>query len=399
MLSWASRHPVLANLSLGVLLTGFLKHLGLDFIFGSINAWLGQKWTDLFGPPGAAVSGLIPYIGPAIGAALIIVLVFYLARAGGRHERKGAPMSLPVLGMMVFGAGFAGCLILWLISGVSKPAAGITDVAGPIEWTFSSGGHYFLSAELTDNGDVRITGFQASGQNTSDSFIRGLDGNVESGATGKTFRLGLLRDNEWVPLSDNGIPAGHQFHVKAPFGEQIPVARFLSEYGTLMMRFQYSGDAYTRTFSFDEVAAEAERIEQDLKPKPKPTRYGPSQEGSNSYATQLRHAAIGYRDGIVVGRLKATNDRCASQQWDRLVSIMPEQRLHSDDLMNADKSKLTPRQVELVTAYQLRETELENYVKAVEARRYSGAQAARSFRHRVQQLANRLDALIQDWES
>lgn len=116
ILDWANRHPFWANFGLWGFLSWFIKQLGLDLIFGGINAWMGQRWTELFGPPGPAVSALLPYIGPAIGAALIIVLVFYLARAGGaaRPDQKGVLMSLPVLGMVIFGVAFIACLVWWL---------------------------------------------------------------------------------------------------------------------------------------------------------------------------------------------------------------------------------------------------------------------------------------------
>ncbi|ODR96326.1 hypothetical protein AUC70_15695 [Methyloceanibacter stevinii] len=327
------------------------------------------------------------------------------------HRRNGVPvsspssekngMSAPIIGMVIFGLGFLGCLVWWISSG-EHPEDNRVE-ADPLRWSFladTPGAKNFLMGKTTDYG-VEIRGFQAYGKNATGEYLGGLKGEVRSARNGKVYPLLLHEDNDLVPLEGRGIPDGNQFGVRTLFfgGNGIPVVQFLSEFGALTFIIEYGGKTFTHRFTEEEVWKQAEWLDEELKPKPKRSNYGPSREGSNSYATQLRHAAIGYRDGIVVGRLKATIDRCAARQWDRLVTIMPEQRLHSDDLMNADKSKLSPRQVELVTAYQLREAELENYVKAVEDGRYSGVQAAKSFRHRVQQLSSRLDQLIEDWNS
>lgn len=119
----------------------------------------------------------------------------------------------------------------------------------------------------------------------------------------------------------------------------------------------------------------------------------------NAVSKALLHSAIGLRKGILRDRLEANRQRVQSQQFQRIVQTITSQKIHSNDLMNADKTKLRPNQIELVTQYQVRQDELNRWIDDVAAGRLLGDEkAAKSLLHRLEKLAVYLDELIDNWE-
>jgi hypothetical protein len=153
-----------------------------------------------------------------------------------------------------------------------SPELLLPDDGGPIKWVR---GVYFLNISSSPNGWV-IGGFQMVGQSESDEFLGPISGFVRSEITGRQVNLQIDDDKgKYVPLDGGyGIPARNQFHLFAPFGEQIKISDFLRDFARLTFVFQYGTHTYTKRFSPDEIQKEVRRTEEFLEPKSPESKVG-----------------------------------------------------------------------------------------------------------------------------
>jgi hypothetical protein len=201
----------------------------------------------------------------------------------------------------------------------------------PLRWDFLAEKQTnFLMGKTTDYG-VEIHGFQAIGKNETGHFIKGLSGHVESVRNGKTYPLKFVDHNQLSPLSGYGVPGGNQFMVRAPFfeGAGIPVVQFLSEFGALIFVFEYNGTTYTHHISEEQVQAQAQWLEQELKPKPRK-----SEAGGVPLADAEPRRLSDEQKGLIAEVLKDSNWEPGSI-WIRYFNTCEECRLYATDLREA----------------------------------------------------------------
>jgi hypothetical protein len=154
----------------------------------------------------------------------------------------------------------------------NRTGAGIaSEQTGPIKWAW---GYIFAARSVGDG--IEISGFQATGENTSGEFIAKLGGFVRSEITGQQFPILVSDRDKLVPTDGYGIPAKHQFHIGARFVETggMTPTQFLRDFGRLTFQFEYDGQIYKRHFTFEEIEAQVRRIEADLRPKVSPSGAG-----------------------------------------------------------------------------------------------------------------------------
>ncbi len=118
------------------------------------------------------------------------------------------------------------------------------------------------------------------------------------------------------------------------------------------------------------------------------------QEGS--YATAILHTK-GFRSGTVEGRLKAAEARWRRGDWQKMVQI--DERTYCPELASADRTRLSPKQIELLATYKAREDQLEDYFKNLSVGGRTARDAAKGYLHRLKALSQRLDELIENWDS
>lgn len=120
------------------------------------------------------------------------------------------------------------------------------------------------------------------------------------------------------------------------------------------------------------------------------------QQPSTAYGSVVLHSAIGFRDGIVNGRLDAATKRLARGDYVGMVKKMCRETIHCPELDDADTSKLRPQQIALLSEYRSRVREFHTHVDDVTKGRYPGTdkEAATRFRHTLNMASQRLDKLI-----
>ena len=301
----------------------FGREILKDLVFGEITEFIRPWLAAMIGA--SAAQSIASTIFPALlgfGAVALVAWWF------GWGRTRSKPVSYWLIGMLIFGVAFLVCLAGW--RGYFKEPTNDTAQSDPLRWDFLGKQTNFLMGKTTDYG-VEVRGFQATGQNQTGKFMKGLRGHVVSQRNGKTYPLQMVHHNKLVPLADYGIPGGNQFMVRAPFfqGEGIPVVQFLSEFGALTFVFEYDTTTYTHNFTADQVAAQARWLEQELKPQPKISQAGgvPLVEGTP------RHLSDKQKD-TVAEVLKNTDWQPASV-WVRYANGCEECRRYASDLRSA----------------------------------------------------------------
>lgn len=250
--------------ALGEILKYTFKEIAKDLVFGTIADALRPVLVKMAGDTIGAF--LAASIGPYIAAFAIIGFAVWWFSKG--RKLKGMDVSPPVIGMIVSASAFIVCFFWWLTINRSPPEPDYSSE--PIQWDFFRKQTNFLSGKTTDYG-VEIRGFQAHGVNRSGGPLENLGGFVRSEATGEKYELYLRHRNRRVPLKNYRIPDDGQFYVMADFfdGEGIPVIQFRSKFRKLTFEFNYNQSTYSRTFTAEEVDAQAVWLEEFLKPEPK----------------------------------------------------------------------------------------------------------------------------------
>jgi hypothetical protein len=228
-----------------VLVNAWLGLAVLGAVWITVELWTArekvQKHIALWSPQQMIVSGLIIVV---IGVIVIGIGIWRMPNAAGAPSVS--PSNQHVLNPSLPQSKF------------------LTDDGGPIKWVSA----FPLMAALVDH-DIKILGFQAVGQNESDEFISPLGGFVRSGVTGQQFPL-LLQDERggFVAPDGYGLPAKHQFQIRAPFSDSISTSDFTRLFGRMTFELHYGTHVYIKHFTPDEFEQIIRQAEDFLRPKP-----------------------------------------------------------------------------------------------------------------------------------
>jgi len=160
--------------------------------------------------------------------------------------------------------------------------------------------------------------------------------------------------------------------------------------------FKTSSDIRERRLVYSDVRFSAEQLYARF---PLTMSHRRGDGAQTSYAAAILATAKGFRAGTVDGRLKAAEARWKRGAWEMMVRIMPDERVYCPELVAADRTRLSEKQVELLAEYKTREDQLEDYIKNVAAGVRAGKDAASGFLHKLRMLSQRLNKLIDNWNA
>ena len=215
-------------------------------------------------------------VGALVFAAASFVVLIWPLTTRVRVE----PVHVIILGLLI-AAGGAGWQ--W-----AKSSASPTLLPSPqaithfgITWNFddqSRKGVYFLSITKHPGQETTVTNFQASGVNSSAEPISCNAAYVMSDVTGDRLPVLFYIDNERVPVDQiKAIPPTAEFIVfsegfftlfpGAP--EQLPISKFLGEFGAFSFVFECNTGTYRRRFSVQDIRDLVNQLEASSIPKPR----------------------------------------------------------------------------------------------------------------------------------
>jgi hypothetical protein len=214
-------------------------------------------------------------------AACIMVLIWPL-----RKRLKVEPIHIIVLGLLVAAGG-----VVWqwrhqTVSGASPIPAMWTASPPPpsqygIAWNFDDPSRknvYFLAITKNPGQETTVTTFQASGVNTSADPISCKAGYVLSDLTGDRLPLFFYIDDERVPVDQvRPIPPtvefqviGEHFSTLFPGSpQQVPISKFLTEFGGFSFVFDCNTGTYRHRFSVQDIRELVNKLEAQAIPKPR----------------------------------------------------------------------------------------------------------------------------------
>jgi hypothetical protein len=242
-------------------------------------------WTSQFVAFGLVIVGTLWLAGS-------LVYRWHLKRI--RAGKRGLEPSYLILFGLV---GAAACLLVaaggyvWQlrslpVSSAAAPAPETVTHFG-IAWNFddpSREGVYFLSITKQPGEETTVANFQASGVNSSADPMTCEAAYVVSDLTGDRVPVLFYIENERVPVDQvRPIPPGAEFVVfserfstlfkglaeRANASQQVPISRFLAEFGAFSFVFECNPGTYRRRFSVQDIRNLVGKLEASTIPKPR----------------------------------------------------------------------------------------------------------------------------------
>ncbi len=109
--------------------------------------------------------------------------------------------------------------------------------------------------------DVWVTSFQLHGRNNLDAPIRHVSGLWRSDVTNEEFPIRFVINGQRVrPEETNGIPRKAEFDITSdslppsdPAREGIAATRFLRDFASFTLEFEYDGKPFVHHFTNEEI--------------------------------------------------------------------------------------------------------------------------------------------------
>jgi hypothetical protein len=208
-------------------------------------------------------------------------------RAG---KRGLEPIQIIVLGLLiaVLGLLIAAGGVGWQWSQHAASPAPTMWTASPappshygIAWNFDDTSRkdvYFLSITKHPGQETSVTNFQASGVNSSLDPVSCNAAYVLSDLTGDRLPVFFYIDNERVPIDQaRAIPPTAEFIVSSEHfstlfqgsPQQVPISKFLTEFGGVSFVFECNTGTYRRRFSVQDIRDLVNKLEVSAIPKPR----------------------------------------------------------------------------------------------------------------------------------
>jgi hypothetical protein len=212
--------------------------------------------------------------------------------------KTGSEMVVSFIwGVLIFALGFEGIVKIVegeLLIGCGCIFAAII-LAYPLVYrakiaAFLGGQANFLSMGRLNQGEIRVVGFGAHGENTSKDPITEFSGYVRSDLTNARLPIFIMAENpnatepmnpfepRFIPTRPEetfGIPGLTGFDIvtfeqAAPQTgvDGMPASQFLREFGAFTVVLEYDGLKVEHSFSNDQVRKAIDKFEKDANPKP-----------------------------------------------------------------------------------------------------------------------------------